>query len=193
MTFEEAIDAGYADWDAANCHERGCGCVTEYIKRRIAPLVADREQRIRLERGAALREAGEAAEHFQMPRPFLTEGWLCSPDVFKVEIQKAILALIPASDASALDKYVAEKIQQREYRDILEYLNDFRRMTGEEFADTHGKDVRDALDKLLAEARAEAFNLCAEAMDEAVPSESAEHHANRFRLWANGAAGKGKT
>lgn len=32
-----------------------------------------------------------------------------------------------------------------------------------------------------------AFTLCAEAMDEAVPSESAVHHANRFRLWAKSA------
>ena len=32
---EAAIDAGFADWEAGRCQEPGCGCVTEYVKRRV--------------------------------------------------------------------------------------------------------------------------------------------------------------
>jgi len=34
--FDEAIDAAYEKWMAGNCHDRECGCVTEYIKRELS-------------------------------------------------------------------------------------------------------------------------------------------------------------
>ena len=38
--FVQAIERGYANWEAGNCHELGCGCVTVYIWREIAPILA---------------------------------------------------------------------------------------------------------------------------------------------------------
>ncbi len=36
VRLDAAIDRGYAAWEtASNCHEPGCGCVTEWIKREV--------------------------------------------------------------------------------------------------------------------------------------------------------------
>jgi len=48
-----AVDEAEAAWESGNCHEPGCGCVTEYIKRAIGKLVGselvfdtDKEKRL---------------------------------------------------------------------------------------------------------------------------------------------------
>ena len=36
----QAVDDGWKDWDKSSCHDEGCGCVTEWIKRRLEQALA---------------------------------------------------------------------------------------------------------------------------------------------------------
>jgi len=63
------------------------------------------------------------------------------------QIRKAILSLIPAPAAAELERRDKRIIQEKEYKDFLCYLNDYERMTRKEFAETHGEDIAEAMER----------------------------------------------
>jgi hypothetical protein len=52
-TLKGLLDSAYEKWEAGDCHDPGCGCVTEYMRRELIPFI---EQAIRAEVQAAIQD-----------------------------------------------------------------------------------------------------------------------------------------
>ena len=72
------------------------------------------------------------------------------------KLRDCIRALAIPTDQSALARHDADLLKNREYRDILNYVEDYERMSRKEFSATHGEDIAAALAGVEAVAYARA-------------------------------------
>ena len=124
------------------------------VEIRLLATVAVLQSELVLNQAAIVRETAEIAYRWHH-KEIYGGSWM-SRAALHTAIRDAILAF--PTDQPALDRYVKEQIQKKGYHDFLEYLNDFQRMPRQEFCETHGSDIADALDRHDADIAAESQN-----------------------------------
>jgi hypothetical protein len=124
-TLKGLLDSAYEKWEAGDCHDPGCGCVTEYMRRELIPFI---EQAIRAEVQTAEANAlQKAAEHVPMVAIKELEGGNSGPFVWvycscgfnrdaktldPADWGKHILSLIPPASQTLLDARDAAQRRQ---------------------------------------------------------------------------------